>query len=74
MTALSLVVSAPTAVSWLSAGAGVPTLKLLYGVSWTALGQTHEPFAPACRCVMPEQFGDWEDVFRQAAVFIRQQS
>jgi tetratricopeptide (TPR) repeat protein len=74
MTALSLVVSAPTAVSWLSAAAGVPTLKLLYGVSWTALGQTHEPFAPACRCVMPEQFGDWEDVFRQAAVFIRQQS
>jgi hypothetical protein len=51
----------------------VPTLKLLYGLSWTALGQTHEPFAPACRCVTPEQFGDWNDVFRQAAAFIRQQ-
>jgi hypothetical protein len=74
MAALAMVVSAPTAVSWLSAGAGVPTLKLLYGVSWTALGQTQEPFAPACRCVMPERFGDWDDVFRQAAVFIRQQS
>ncbi len=73
MSALGLVVSAPTAVSWLSAGAGVPTLKLLYGLSWTALGQTHEPFAPACRCAMPEQFGDWDDVFRQAAAFIKPQ-
>jgi hypothetical protein len=74
MSALGLVVSAPTAVSWLSAGAGVPTLKLLYGLSWTALGQTHEPFAPACRCVMPEQFGDWGDVFRQAAALITSRS
>lgn len=73
MSALNLVVSAPTAVSWLSAGAGVPTLKLLYGLSWTALGQTYEPFAPACHCVVPEQFGDWDDVFRQAAALIRQQ-
>jgi tetratricopeptide (TPR) repeat protein len=73
MSALGLVVSAPTAVSWLSAGAGVPTLKLLYGLSWTALGRTHEPFAPACRCVMPEQFGDWDDVFRQAAALIARQ-
>jgi len=74
MAALGLVVSAPTAVSWLSAGAGVPTLKLLYGLSWTALGQTHEPFAPACRCVMPNTFGDWNDVFRQAATLIAQRS
>jgi len=73
MAALHAVVSAPTAVSWLSAGAGVPTLKLLYSLSWTALGQTHEPFAPACRCVMPERFGDWDDVFRQTAALITQQ-
>src|SRR6185312_10485359 len=71
MTALGSVVSAPTAVSWLSAGAGVPTLKLLYGLNWTALSQMHEPFAPACRCVMPEQTGDWDDVFRQAAAIIK---
>jgi len=73
MAALHAVVSAPTAVSWLSAGAGVPTLKLLYSLSWTALGQTHEPFAPACRCVMPERFGDWDDVFRQTAALITRQ-
>lgn len=71
MASLALVISAPTAVSWLSAGAGVPTLKLLYGLSWTALGQSHEPFAPACRCVMPTLFGDWSAVFDQAAEFTR---
>jgi tetratricopeptide (TPR) repeat protein len=70
MAALKLVISAPTAVSWLSAGAGVPTLKLLHGLSWTALGQSHEPFAPACRCVMPEVFGDWDSVFKQTKKLI----
>jgi hypothetical protein len=70
MASLSRVISAPTAVSWLSAGAGVPTLKLLYGLSWTALGQTNEPFAPACRCIMPDVFGNWDSVFAQAAKLI----
>jgi Flp pilus assembly protein TadD len=72
MAALKLVVSAPTAVSWLSAGAGVPTLKILYDQSWTALGQDHEPFAPACRCVMPDVYGDWAAVFEKAARFTAQ--
>jgi Flp pilus assembly protein TadD len=63
MAALDMVVSAPTAVSWLSAGAGVRTLKVLYGLSWTALGRDYEPFAPACQCVMPKRFGDWSNVF-----------
>ena len=71
LSALDVLVSAPTAVSWLAAGAGVPTFKLLYDMSWTALGQTHEPFAPACHCVMPESRGDWADVFAQAAAIIR---
>jgi hypothetical protein len=53
-------------VSWLAAGAGVPTLKLLYGPVWTAMGQDHEPFAPACRALSPKIMGDWADVFRQA--------
>lgn len=71
MSALSLVISAPTAVSWLSAGAGIPTLKLLYGLSWTALGQAFEPFAPACRCVMPDRFGNWASVFEQCGALIK---
>lgn len=65
LAALDIVVTAPTAVSWLAAGVGTPTLKVLYDTSWTALGQSFEPFAPSCQCVMPRQRGDWRDVFKQ---------
>jgi Flp pilus assembly protein TadD len=65
LSTLETVISAPTAVSWLSAGIGTPTLKLLYNNSWTALGQTYEPFGPACRCIMPKIAGDWTDAFAQ---------
>jgi tetratricopeptide (TPR) repeat protein len=66
-SALDVVVSAPTAVSWLASGAGVPVLKILYDNSWTAFGQGHEPLAPSCRCVMPQVAGDWRDAFAKAA-------
>jgi len=69
--ALDAVVSAPTAVSWLSAAAGVPTLKVLYDTSWTSFAERHEPFAPAARCLMPARRGDWMDVFAQAGEAIR---
>ena len=70
LSALDILVSAPTAVSWLGAGAGTPTLKLLYDTSWTAFGRDYEPLAPFCRCVMPKTRGDWADVFAQAAHII----
>lgn len=63
LASLDAVVSAPTAVSWLAAAAGVPTYKILYDTSWTSFGRTYEPFAPACHCVMPQQPGDWKDCF-----------
>jgi tetratricopeptide (TPR) repeat protein len=63
--ALDAVVSAPTAVSWLAASAGVPTYKILYDTSWTSFGQAFEPFAPSCVCVMPQRRGDWADCFVQ---------
>ncbi|HWU54941.1 MAG TPA: tetratricopeptide repeat protein [Rhizomicrobium sp.] len=66
LAALDVVISAPTAVSWQAAGVGVPTLKLLTNPVWTAMGQSHEPFAPACQCLSAAQMGDWADVFRQA--------
>jgi tetratricopeptide (TPR) repeat protein len=66
IAALDAVASAPTAVSWISAGLGVPTLKLLHKTSWTALGRNHEPFAPACRCIMPDVGGDWSTTFARA--------
>jgi Flp pilus assembly protein TadD len=65
MAALDAVVTAPTAVSWLAAGVGTRTFKILYDTSWTALGQAYEPFAPSCICVMPRERGDWADVFAQ---------
>jgi hypothetical protein len=68
LCALDALVSAPTAVSWLAAGAGVRTLKLLYGAVWTAMGRDHEPFAPSCECLVPSAQGDWADAFSQAAL------
>jgi Flp pilus assembly protein TadD len=65
LAALDAVVSAPTAVAWLAAGAGTRTYKVLYDTSWTAFGQDHEPFAPACELVMPAARGDWADVFEK---------
>jgi hypothetical protein len=66
LASLDAVITAPTAVAWLAAGAGVLTLKLLYDTSWTALGEQHEPFAPSCLCVMPHLRGDWADTFGKA--------
>jgi ADP-heptose:LPS heptosyltransferase len=66
MAALDAVISAPTAVSWLAASAGVPTYKVLYDTSWTSFGANCEPFAPACICVAPEQRGDWMDCLKKA--------
>jgi tetratricopeptide (TPR) repeat protein len=65
LAALDLVISAPTAVSWLAAGAGVRTFKLLYAPVWTAMGCDYEPFAPSCECIVPSTPGDWADVFSQ---------
>jgi tetratricopeptide (TPR) repeat protein len=72
MAALRLIVSAPTAVACISAALGIATLKLLYNLSWTAMGLDYEPFLPSCRCVMPRQAGDWADVFNQATQIIEQ--
>ena len=64
------VMSAPTAVSWLSAGLGVPTYKALYDLSWPSFCTDYEPFAPAARCLMPKIRGDWDDVMTQALAAI----
>lgn len=70
LSALDAVVSAPTAVSWLAAGAGVPVLKILYDASWTSFGEDYEPFAPSCRCIMPPRAGDWSACFEQALTML----
>ncbi|HXC55209.1 MAG TPA: tetratricopeptide repeat protein [Rhizomicrobium sp.] len=63
LASLDAVVSAPTAVSWLAAGSGVDTYKVLYDTSWTGFAQSYEPFAPACELMMPARRGDWADTF-----------
>jgi tetratricopeptide (TPR) repeat protein len=70
LAALDILVSAPTAVAWLGASAGVKTLKMLYDKCWTSFGRAREPLAPSCDCVVPRQRGDWADVFSQAAGII----
>lgn len=72
LSALDVLISAPTAVSWLGAGAGLRTLKVNYHTSWTAFGQDYEPFAPACRNVGPKRPGDWHETFARAAALIAQ--
>jgi tetratricopeptide (TPR) repeat protein len=72
LSALKALVTAPTAVAWAGAGAGVPTFKLLYDTSWTALGRSYEPFAPSCVCVMPDVRGNWNDTFAKAKALIAQ--
>ncbi len=67
LSVLDAVVSAPTAVSWLSAATGTPTFKILYDTSWTSFAQDFEPFAPACRCIRPISRGDWESAFGKTA-------
>lgn len=66
--ALNLVVTAPTAVSAISAAVGTTTLKVLFDRSWTALGQDFEPLAPACVHIRPSRPGDWADAFAKARV------
>jgi len=64
---LDAVVSAPTAVAWLSAAVGVKTYKVLYDSSWTSFGSSFEPFAPCASCMMPSRRGDWAEVFAKTA-------
>ncbi len=65
LASLDAVVTAPTAVSWLAAGVGVDTYKILYDTSWTSFAQSYEPFAPLCELMMPERRGDWAATFEK---------
>ncbi len=73
MASLDAVVSAPTAVSWISAGAGISTYKILLDTSRTSFGHAREPFAPSCVCIMPQRAGDWVNGFGQTLAALRSQ-
>lgn len=71
LCALDGLISAPVATAVLAGALGVPTWKLLHHRSWTALGETREPFTPAVRCLTPDRPGDWVQVFAKARAAIR---
>ena len=71
LCALDAVISAPTAVSWLAAAAGVATYKILYDRSWTSFGLDHEALAPSAYCMRPKSLGDWRGVFDTTRAFIQ---
>jgi tetratricopeptide (TPR) repeat protein len=63
LAAVDVLVSAPTAVSWLAAAAGVPTYKMVRDPAWTGFGRPYEPFAPSAVFVVPPAAGDWAASF-----------
>ena len=65
---LDAVVTAPTAVSSLAGGVGVPTWQVDSGSDWTAHGQDRSPWFPTVR-VVRRPFGSvaWEPVLERIA-------
>ena len=70
IASLAAVVSAPTAVAWQSAALGVPTLKILRYMTWTAFGCDFEPLAPISKAIMPEGVGNWPSAFVKARIVL----
>lgn len=66
ISALDAVVSAPTTVSNISGGLGIPTLRLTRERGFTSLGGDGEPFQPAAIPVFPDTPGDWDAVMGAA--------
>jgi Flp pilus assembly protein TadD len=73
LSALDAVVSAPTAVCWLAAGAGVSTFKIQRDAAWTSFGCAYEPFAPSAHCMVPDVMGDWAGSFQKTLTALRSQ-
>ncbi|MFQ5533212.1 MAG: tetratricopeptide repeat protein [Sphingomonadales bacterium] len=67
MSALDLVITAPTMVSGLAGALGVPTLRLMRMREWTTLGSDFEPFQPSVTPLFPDTPGDWDAVLEKAA-------
>lgn len=65
---LDAVVTAPTAVSSLAGGAGIPTWEVDNGGDWTAHGEERSPWFPSIRIVRrPYGTTDWTPVFQRIA-------
>jgi tetratricopeptide (TPR) repeat protein len=67
MRSLDLVISAPTAVSVLSAALGVPTWQLHHGMDWQMHGQPRHPWLRSLRRFQRSLHQPWEEVMRDVA-------
>jgi hypothetical protein len=67
MRGLDLVISAPTAVSILSAALGVPTWQMNYGAEWQCHGLANNPWYPAMRNFLRRWDQPWEEVLGKIA-------
>jgi hypothetical protein len=71
ISALDLVISAPTAIADLSAALGTPTWRLDYGVDWKMHNAGHHPWFPAMRRFTRSLHQPWEEVIKKVAVELR---
>jgi tetratricopeptide (TPR) repeat protein len=67
MRGLDLVISAPTAVSILSAALGVPTWQLNYGREWQRHGKADNPWYPSMRNHVRRWDESWEAALARIA-------
>jgi tetratricopeptide (TPR) repeat protein len=67
ISALDLVLSAPTSVSILAGALGTPTWQLTCGADWHALGQAQSPWLPSLRRFYRRWDQGWDEVLAQLA-------
>jgi hypothetical protein len=73
-SALDLVISAPTAVSFLSAALGVPTWQMSYGADWHAHGTDRNLWFPAMVIFRRSWDQQWDTVIAAIAERLRERS
>jgi Flp pilus assembly protein TadD len=71
ISALDLVISAPTTVSVLAAALGIETWQLTFGADWQTHGTQHNPWYPALRRFPRAWNEDWEEVIAKVAAQLR---
>jgi tetratricopeptide (TPR) repeat protein len=69
--ALDLVISAPTAVTDLSAALGVPTWQLHHGTDWKIHGAGYHPWFPAMRRFQCGLHQPWPELIEEIAAELR---
>lgn len=73
ISALDLVISAPTAVAMMASAIGKTTWNVLADYSWTLLGTKRHPFMPAIEKIYARNWNvPWRDYLAQAAHDVRQ--